>query len=195
MTAERLLDQQELINREARRVAAELDLLAVLGAVGEPVQVGSSALRVMVRRDLDVTVVCRELDRDAHLAVARIGAELAVLERVREVRFRDDTGMWNIDPRYPDGLYLGVSYRALDGADWTLDIWFVDRPDRQPDLEHLRTLAPRLDDEHRALVLAIKEELAKRPAEGIASYEVYRAVLDHGVTTTAEFDDWRAEQR
>ncbi|MEV0696859.1 hypothetical protein AB0I53_02920 [Saccharopolyspora sp. NPDC050389] len=194
MTTKRLLERQESISSEAHQVAAELDLMAILGAVGEPVRVGSSALGVMVRRDLDVTVVCRELDRAAHLAVARIGADLAVLERVREVRFRDDTGMWNTDPRYPDGLYLGVSYRALDGADWTLDIWFVDRPDRQPDLEHLRTLAPRLDDDHRALVLAIKEELASRPADGVASYEVYRAVLDHGVTTAAEFDSWREDQ-
>jgi hypothetical protein len=146
VTTNDLLEQQDRLSAEARRVEAELDLRSLLRPIGEPVLVGSAALGVMVRRDLDLTVVCPNLD---------------------------PTGMWNTDPIYPDGLYLGVSYRALDGHDWTLDIWFVDRPDRKPALEHLRTLAPRLDARHRTLVLGIKRELA---------------------TTVAEFDAWRADQ-
>lgn len=67
----------------------------------------------MVRRDLDVTVVCPRLDTAAHERVAALGARLAVHERVRQVRLRNDTGAWNEDPdAYPDGLYLGPSYRS-----------------------------------------------------------------------------------
>ena len=97
---------------------------------------------------------------------------------------RDDTGAWNTDPRYPDGLYLGVRYRAREGAEWNLDLWFVDEPDRQPDLAHLGDLAPALDEQRRATILAIKAARAERspePERG-SSFDVYRAVLDGGVT-------------
>ena len=193
-----LVRRQDRLRAEADKLGAELDLTGRLGAIGEPVLVGSAALGVMVRRDLDFTVTCQALDHATQVAVARLGAELAVAEPVREVRLRDDTGHWNVDPMYPDGLYLGVACRASDGQDWTLDLWFVDEPDRQPDLEHLRTLAPRLDDRSRALILGIKTELAARPdppTGRIPSYQVYRAVLDHGIGDIAEFDAWHHQQQ
>ncbi|MFI1864515.1 hypothetical protein [Streptomyces jumonjinensis] len=194
MTTHDLLAQQGGLRAEADVVCADLGLAELLGTRGEAVRVGSAALGLMVRRDLDITVVCPRLDAATAKAVADIGAELAVHDRVRQVRFRNDTGPWNADPAaYPDGLYLGVEYRGGDGRDWTLDLWFVDEPDRQPDLAHLRTLPPRLDDAHRRTILRIKEALAARPDDGdrAPSYDVYRAVLDDGVTTVGEFDAWR----
>ncbi|KAA5826024.1 hypothetical protein ABT337_26055 [Saccharopolyspora hirsuta] len=181
-SADPLARQREL-QTEADLVHTDLRLGELLGALGEPVRVGSAALGLMVRRDLDITVICPRLDPAAKSAVAGVGAELAVHDRVRQVRFRDDTGCWNTDPRYPDGLYLGVEYRCPSGQEWTLDIWFVDEPDRQPDLEHLRTLPPRLTDDHRRAILRIKSALP-----GVPGYEVYRAVLDRGITTAEQFE-------
>lgn len=184
-----LLSQAQL-RVQADAVEAELGLTALLRTLGQPVLVGSAALGLMVRRDLDITVVCSVLDEATRTGVAAIGAQLAAHPRVREVRLRNDTGFWNIDPRYPDGLYVGATYRALDHEDWTLDIWFVDEPERQPDLVHLHTLASRLDERSRATILHIKSELAGRAGRTQPSYHVYRAVLDHGVTTVADFDTW-----
>ncbi|MGW0517588.1 hypothetical protein [Crossiella sp. NPDC003009] len=189
-----LLARQGKVRAEAEVVLAELGLTERLATAGEPTLVGSAALGLMVRRDLDLTVTCPALDPATHAKVIAIGAGLAADQRVREVTFRNDTGAWNTDPRYPDGLYLGLRYRADTGQDWTLDLWFVDEPDRQPDLEHLRTLAPRLDDTSRARILEIKTALAARPRPG-PSFEVYRAVLDHGVSGTEAFDAWRLSGR
>ncbi|MEU4300847.1 hypothetical protein [Kitasatospora aureofaciens] len=153
-TDEELLRHQAALQAEADAVHADLGLDTRLGALGTPVRVGGSALGLMVRRDLDVTVVCPRLDTAAHERVAALGARLAVHERVRQVRLRNDTGAWNEDPdAYPDGLYLGPSYRSPashspcppEGRDWTLDLWFVDDPARQPDLAHLRELPPTAD--------------------------------------------------
>jgi hypothetical protein len=80
----------------------------------------------MVWRDLDLTVVCRGFDAEA---VAGAGASLAGHPRVREVRFIDDTGDWNTDPTYPNGLYLGLRCRSLAG-----EIWKVDIPGARPGL-------------------------------------------------------------
>ncbi|RLU83569.1 hypothetical protein CTZ27_28120 [Streptomyces griseocarneus] len=186
-----LMKGQEALRAEADEVAGDLGLAELLARCGEPVRVGSSALGLMVRRDIDITVICPALDPAAKRAVADVGAVLAVHDRVRQVRFRDDTGHWNTDPRYPDGLYLGVEYRSRGGHAWTLDIWFVDEPGRQPDLAHVRSLPPRLDDVSRGAILRIKHALVARE-DGAAGYDVYRAVLDHGVTTVEEFDAWRA---
>ncbi|GII25086.1 hypothetical protein Pme01_46830 [Planosporangium mesophilum] len=193
MTTDELLRQQDELRAEADAISADLHLDELLPAVGDPVRVGSAALGLMVRRDLDVTVVCPALDAATTGAVAQIGARLAVHPRVRQVQFRDDTGVWNTDPAYPDGLYLGLRYRSPQGRDWTLDIWFVDEPERQPDLAHLRVIPPRLTLDLRVAILRIKEAWADSPEYGrtVRSYDVYRSVLDDGVRTPEQFAGWR----
>lgn len=160
-----------------------------LSPLGEVVPVGSAALGLMVGRDLDLTVVCRRHDAEA---VAGAGAALAGHPRVREVRFIDDTGDWNTDPTYPDGLYLGLGCRSLAGEIWKVDIWFVDDPERQPDLAHARDLPKRLTTETRAAILGVKDAWAGRPEyrREIRSWDIYTTVLDHGVRTPAQFEAW-----
>jgi hypothetical protein len=129
-------------------------------------------------------------------AFAGIGARLMQMtESVVGVRFRNDTGKWNAEPeKYPDGLYLRLSVRGPDQAMWTIDIWLVDEPERQPDLAHLRTLMPRLIERDRETVLQIKSALAELPegSNKISSALVYEAVMDHRVRTVAEFQDWHS---
>jgi hypothetical protein len=148
-----LLRQQDELQAEAEAVEVDLQLAALLGPIGEPIRVGSAALGLMVWPDLDLTVACTEL---AVEPVAAVGARLAAHPRVRHVTFRNDTGDWNTHPgSYPDGLYLGVGYRAPSGRDWKLDIWFVDEPDRQPDLAHLRSMPAQLSPETREAILLV----------------------------------------
>jgi hypothetical protein len=119
-----LLETQRLLQAEANHVVELLQLDALLSRIGRPVRVGSSAMGLMVRRDIDITVICKELSSATLAAFAQAGAKLMLMDRnVTSVRFRNDTGAWNTDPTpYPDGLYLGVSARTNEGTDWTLDI-------------------------------------------------------------------------
>ena len=135
-----LVHRQTTLQQEANEVRAGLDLDKLLRTAGEPVLVGSAALGLMVWEDLDLTVVCDALDVERVLA---IGVRLASHPDVHALTFRNDTGRWNAAPeRYPDGLYLGVRYQHDRGAAWRLDLWFVDAPERQPDLRHVQTLPP-----------------------------------------------------
>lgn len=86
-----------------------------------------------------------------------------------------------------------MGYRSGRGRDWTLDVWFVEGPDRQPDLVHLRTMPARLTPDVRAAILLIKHAWADRDDCGtsVRSYDVYRSVLDDGVRTPEQFDRWR----
>jgi len=185
-----LLARQSALQAEADAAVADLDLADDLAAIGKAVRVGSSALGLMVKRDVDLTVACEKLDGATLEAIRTLGLRIARHPRVWQLTLRDDSGEWNIEPDdYPDGVYLGLRYRSAQKQDWNFDIWFVDEPDRQPDLAHLRTLLPRLTDESRVAILAIKEALATDPEYGrsIHGVDVYEAVLDHGVTSSAEF--------
>ncbi len=188
MTEDALIAREAARRADAVRVIEALDLLATLGTVGRPTLTGSCALGVMVRRDIDVTSLCPALDVEEIFA---IGGALAAHPRVDRLTFRNDTGRWNADPAYPDGLYWGVRYRAAAGDEWNLDLWFLRDGTTQFDLEHLDTIRPRLDQETRAAILRIKESLAGSPTYGreIHGYDVYAAVLDHGVRTPEGFAD------
>jgi hypothetical protein len=94
-TDAQLLDNELWVQQEVTDVEGELGLPRLLGDLGLPVRVGSSALGVMVRRDLDFTVICTELPI---AKVADAGAQLVVHHDVRSVLFRNDTGTWNADP-------------------------------------------------------------------------------------------------
>jgi len=190
-----LLAAQARLQAQADAVVRQLDLDRLLARVGRPVRVGSSAMGLMVRRDIDITVICDRLDRATLLAFAGIGTQLmALTDHVGTVTFRNDTGRWNTAPeKYPDGLYLWLSIRMPDKAAWTVDIWLVDEPERQPDLAHLNTLLPRLSDTTRAIILTIKHDLLDSTDLGPArlpSALIYEAVMDHGVGTTEEFRTW-----
>src|SRR3954453_20224859 len=159
-----LLRRQDDLQSEGAALRSDLPLDIHLSPHGVVMDVGSAALGLMVWRDLDLTVVCPTLNVGQ---VADTGARLARHERVREVRFRNDTGAWNTNAQYPDGLYLSLDCRDRAGNPWKVDIWFVDEPERQPDLAHARQLPHRLRPETRAAILVIKDAWARRPEYGI----------------------------
>jgi len=187
-----LLAVETAIQAEAHTISQDLDLVVKLATIGTPTLVGASALGVMVNRDIDYTTVVSTL-ASASQAVACLGAELASHGMVRMVQIRDDTGSWNTDPDYPDGLYLGVQARSAAGNDWTIDLWFVDQPERQPDLDHVCRFGPAMTTQNRATVLAIKHSREADPAKfgAASSLDIYRAVLDADVRTVEDFLAWQ----
>lgn len=189
-----LIQSQRQLQAEADEVVEELQLDQLLGSIGRPIRVGSSAMGLMVRRDIDITVVCRTLDEPTLKQFSELAALLMQKRtNVSAVRFRNDCGAWNVEPeKYPDGLYLGLTVQNRKGAIWTLDIWVIDQPTRQPDLAHLETLLPRITQEHRRSILQIKWLLADRPksTNSVPSAFVYEAVIDSDVRTIEQFDAW-----
>jgi hypothetical protein len=75
-----LVRRQDELQAEAATVRTELELDEHLSRHGHVVPVGSAALGLMVWRDLDLTVICGQLDAEA---VAMTGARLAAHPQVR----------------------------------------------------------------------------------------------------------------
>lgn len=189
MSENELLSQQKALQAEASELVDELRLNEILCQAGEPIRVGSSALGLMVWRDLDMTVTCSRLDTNI---TAQIASQLMLHAGVRELKFMNDAGAFNTDATYPDGLYIGVKYKSRLGMEWKIDIWFVDEPERQPDLIHLKTMPERLTLERREAILRIKKLWAGHEEYGktVRSYDIYTAVLYDDVKTPEQFQGW-----
>ena len=184
-----LLERQDALQAQAVDILADLDAFALLRRIGEATQVGSSALGLMVARDIDITTLCPSLDPGP---VFDLGRRLARHPRVRRLTFRKDTGRWNTHAVLPDGIYWLVEYAADPDVTWTLDLWFLLEGTTQFDLEHMRTLPGRLTPETRAAILRIKEAVyadTTRPRG--PSYAIYEAVLDHGIRTPEAYERYR----
>ncbi|MBB4660428.1 hypothetical protein [Conexibacter arvalis] len=190
--AEHLLERANWLVREARAMCERLDLWGRLQNVGAPVVVGAAGLGVIDRRDLDITTTCVALNEKTIGRIARLGAHLVTHEHVRQVVIRDDTGRWNTDPRYPDGYYLGLEIMAPSEKLWAADLWFVDEPERQPDLEHLRRFAPLMSDESRATILALKRASRTHGTDDdtVPGYLICEAVTQGGVRSMTDLRDW-----
>ncbi|NWL87859.1 hypothetical protein DMN77_09630 [Paenibacillus sp. 79R4] len=184
-----LLTRQQQLQVEAAAVAEEMNLIPLLKAAGMPVTVGSAALGLMTWRDFDMTVICSKLDI---ATISGIASQLMSNPGIRDMQFINDTGSWNTNPAYPDGFFLGITYKSNNGNQWELDIWFVDEPEKQPDLQHIRTMPDRLTPETVVSILSIKTVWVSRTEYGkqVKSFDIYTAVLDHKVSTPVEFEQW-----
>lgn len=167
---------------EAQQVLDELRLLERWSAYGEPVVVGSVALDLVVRRDIDLHICCEHPSIADGFAVI---SALAELPNVRGIRYRDSR-----DER-GQGLYWRLDYDLAADRAWTIDMW-VWPPDRQQTTTTTAIKAA-LRPTDRDTILAIKEAAAAR-GERAYGHWLYQAVLNHGVGTYDEFLAWLGDR-
>lgn len=176
---------QDLLRRQAarhRRAHAILRRLAVLDRwrqLGNPVLCGATAYGLLVAPDIDVEVFGTLDVAAGFTVVGAIAADPAILK----VTFLNATDTEDA------GLGWEVVYR--DGEQlWRIQMWLLpaDYPGpRSSDL--VPVLRAALDDRCRCAVLQIKEHLVAAGAH-YRSIDVYRAVLDFGVTTADGYARW-----
>jgi hypothetical protein len=189
-----LLRRQDALQAEARRVVADLDLVPLLSRAGRVEQVGSSVSGLMVWRDLDFSVLCRDLTTERAFEAIR---PLLTHPRVTQLDYRNQTGrrappVIRGDERY----YFATHCETAAGEEWKIDVsfWLSDAPrDYLPYAERLKR---QLTDETRLAILWIKDvwhRLPTYPDEG-GGFDVYEAVLRGGVRTPEQFDAYLRER-
>ena len=126
---------------------------------------------------------------------------IAVHPQVAEVRYLNQS-----DTRSVSGLrrdrrcYYQVLYQTAAGDVWKLDVsfWLSDDA-REDEVRYQADLVRRLDPETRLAILWIKSQWVQSVTQrdpayghGVASIDIYDAVLNHGVRTPAAFDAYLA---
>lgn len=163
--------------REAGEIIADLALLEVAGRYGRAEIVGSVALDLIVKRDIDVHLLANTPDLLS--VVDRIYHVLLDHPRVREVRITDF--------RAQSAIKVAIDAYPGPSGDWSIDIWITDRIEETAFSDTRRLLAL-LTDERRAAILAIKRAYhARGELRDGMSTRIYEAVVDKGVRNEDEF--------
>ena len=188
---EQLLQRQRLLQDEAQIVLKELNLVALLSAGGVVRQTGSSALGLMVWRDLDLAVSSPGLSIERAFEIMH---PLVTHPRVKQVRYFHQSGPFKLiglDERY----YFMVFFDLHEQAEWKVDISFWLGGGIHPEPVH-EAIEQQLTPETRLTLLRIKDAWYQLPAyrSEVYSTDIYDAVLQHGVHTLAEFDQYLVER-
>jgi hypothetical protein len=186
-SAAELLYRAELLQAEAAEVIADLDLLALLGRVGEVEQLGSSVSGLMVWRDIDFVARCWDLTPGRAWDALR---PLLTQPGLTRLNYRNEAGERSPTGQAADQRYYFVTYvETAAGDEWKIDLslWLSDAP--RPHLAQLADLQRRLTDETRLAILWIKDVWHRLPTypDEVSGVDVYDAVLEHGVRTPDEF--------
>lgn len=189
------MDELEKLNAaltgEADTILHEHGLLTALGKYGSPVVVGSHALGLMVRRDLDINLDCNEI---TVAGAFQLGQEIAQCLKSPRMQYLNE--FYRRTPNLPTGLYWGVHTGALNLPDvWNLDIWALEAQEMELQQRGPDDLKSRITSDNRPAILAIKHQFCQHPQYGriFNGMDVYRAVLNDGVETVDGFSRWLQE--
>jgi hypothetical protein len=127
-SAAELLRRADLLQAEAAEVIVELDLVALLGRVGYVEQLGSSVSGLMVWRDIDFAVRCRDLTPAGAWDALR---PLVTQPRLLQLNYRTEAGERSPTGQAADQRYYFVTYyESAAGHEWKIDLslWLSDAP-------------------------------------------------------------------
>jgi hypothetical protein len=168
-----LLQRQRLLQDEAQSVLTELNVIELLSAGGVVRQTGSTVLGLMVWRDIDLQVSSPGLSIGHAFEIMHPLLTHPHIKQVRYLHQSDHFRLADLDERY----FFMVYYERPGQAEWKLDI------------------EQQLTPETRLIFLRIKDAWYQLPAYRVevASTDIYDAVLQHGVRTLPEFDQYLVE--
>lgn len=181
-----LKDRQSWLQDQAQDLLATYHLPEILSTVGQPQLVGSVAYQLMVWPDVDYEVLTD--DRPNPEQALRIVKSLLEtgITKVNIVDHRQSTSS-NI----PHGIYIGPDVVHQD-LKWQIDIWLIEKNEAEQRRRPISQLMSRLTDQHREIILALKQYAAAsdRYHRGVSSVDLYTAVVQHNVTTIDQFNTY-----
>ena len=188
---EQLLHRQRLLQEEAQSVLKELNVIGLLSAGGVVRQTGSTVLGLMVWRDIDLQVSSPRLSLERAFEIIHPLLTHPYVKQVRYLHQSDHFKLADLDERY----FFMVYYERPGQAEWKLDISFWLDEGIRPEPLH-EALEQQLTPESRLTILRIKDVWYQLPAYRVevASTDIYDAVLQHGVRTLTEFDQYLIER-
>lgn len=180
-----LLLQSRIIKKEADKILKESDLLNILKIYGEVKFVGSYALDVMLRPDLDVLVFSSKHDFSKLKETLK---QIVIKNYFQQICFAN----W-VDFRKQDtlnGYYIQPQIK-IGNNNWKLDIWLLTRDQYKPQTERFAKLLKfeKKSEFKKLSILSLKNEFRKgskyiKPIDGKLIYE---AVLEKGVQNKPDF--------
>ena len=177
------MDTSTVLRDEAFQIIEAFGFLEMLGQYGDARLVGSVALDLVVKPDIDFHLV---IDKSDVVNVAEsIMGSLIADERILEIRVSDYLEK--------DSLKIGIDSLPGRSADWSIDIWITSDVSTTgfEDTERIRSL---LNEDNREKILELKRFYFRKGElhDGMSSI-IYRAVLDEAISNLEEFPKYLEE--
>jgi len=179
------MDNVEL-KKEADLLILQCGLADLLAAYSGWFIGGSYSYDLMCWRDLDLYVLDPAHDLKQCFTVSY---ELTRRLAAKKSFFTNNVG------GQPSGLYWGIRMGDVRRGAWKLDVWFLDQQGYRQHARYSSEMREKLTAESRRIILTIKEAYWQRASyrDTITSDMIYRAVLDHGVSTVSDFERFLKE--
>ena len=191
----RLLEESKRIKSQADKILKESGIVEILQSYGEVKIGGSYALNVMLRPDLDLFVITNKHDWNKLL---NIQSKIMKTKYFREFDFVNWIDFKEEVSDFMPGYYF-QPWVPIDDQLWKIDVWlFTPEYDKSAGTtEHFKNLLSNADESKRIAILAIKEAMrqGKKYIEGVHGKLIYKAVLENGVTTLKDFEEFLRTQK
>jgi hypothetical protein len=177
-----ILEQTEQRVQQAREILAQLQLFERWQVFGTPILVGAVAYGLAMAPDIDMEIYCDVPRIEDGFTVLR---ECALHPSVRKARFG------NYLDEADEGLYWRLIYRTNEATDWKIDMWALRRDHPGPCAAQLvEPLRQALTPETRRTILELKALIQDGSIPRHPSVDIYRAVIDGRVRTSAQLEAW-----
>ena len=174
--------RSEEIREKADRILQDTGLFGELSKYGEVHPIGSYRMDIMAWNDIDIDVQNDGMSLEKLYALTRY-----VLEAFHPVWYEAKEEVTDEGKT----VWFHGWEAVIDGELWNFDIWFFDTETIRKAEEFCDGISEKLaaEPEKKELVTQIKRELIGRGLyshERFCSMDVYRAVLDCGMTSAEE---------
>jgi hypothetical protein len=187
----RLLEKSKKIKSQADKILKESGIIDIMRDYGEVKIGGSYALDVMLRPDLDFFIIREQHDWNKFLD---IHSRIMKLKYFSEVNFANWIDFKDADLDFMPGYYIQPRI-SIEGQEWKMDIWFItpefDKSAERTDY-YKKLLEKESDEGKRVSILEVKEAMrqGRKYVEGVDGKLIYKAVLEDGIGSVAEFKDY-----
>jgi len=161
----------------AEKIINDLGILKILEPFGDARVVGSIALDVIVKPDIDIHVV---VDGDVFETINTVYKYFINNKDIREVKIKDF--------RDKGGMLVGVDSYVVDNVVWSIDIW-ITNDIKTTGFADIEKLQKDMTQEHGEIIVKIKEEYCanRGGTSGGISPKIYKSVVYGGVRNVEEF--------
>jgi hypothetical protein len=161
--------------KEADLILKKSDLIKSLSNYGDVYIRGSYELDLMLDGDIDIYVINKKINKDL---VIKVLNNLIKDEKFNGYFFYDFYKKTR--KNFPKGYYVGLK-TMQNKKRWKVDIWFMERMDRQSD-NLINSVKEKMNEKTRRQILKLKF-YCKNNNINIPSHLIYLAVIEQGITT------------
>ena len=178
------MDSSKELRNEAFEIIEEFGFLEMLEQYGDARLVGSVALDLVVKPDIDFHLLIAR--SDVINVAGSIRSSLVADERIREIRVSDFLEN--------DSLKIGIDNLPGRSTEWSIDIWITSDIDTTGFKETDRIMSL-LNEDNRNTILDLKRVYLRRgKLQDSMSLVIYQAVLEDGVSSLEEFEKYSEEK-